>query len=219
MTHQQPTSSSASSLCRSSDVVQVHLELLVPGWISFIGGKDMKISSLFLAAVLSVGLVATTQAKTTDLGTLAAGTTQYFFDAGLQDHFTDYINFDLASAASLKDGFVFAPKIGGLTKVKDFSLTLQSLESSTWIDLATLGTGPGTFKGLTYSFANLLPGSYRLVLDGIGSGHFGGGYIGGLSVAAAVPEASTWAMLMVGFGLVAYQLRRKQKTLEQQLLA
>jgi hypothetical protein len=180
----------------------------------------MKISSLFLAAVLSVGLISTVHAKTTDLGSLSSSSsTQYFFDAGLQDHFTDYINFDLASAASLKDGFVFAPKIKGLTKVKDFSLTLQSLQSSSWIDLATLGNGGGTFKGLTFSFANLLPGSYRLVLDGVGSGHFGGGYIGGLSIAAAVPEAETWAMLLVGFGLIAYQLRRKQKTLEQQLLA
>jgi hypothetical protein len=180
----------------------------------------MKISSLLLAAVLSIGLVSVSHAKTTDLGSLSpASSTQYFFDAGLHDHFTDYINFDLASAASLDEGFIFAPKVKGLTKVKDFSLTLQSLQSSSWIDLATLGTGGGVFKGLTFSFANLLPGSYRLVLDGIGSGHFGGGYIGGLNVAAAVPEAETWAMLMVGFGLVAYQLRRKQKTLEQQLLA
>jgi hypothetical protein len=180
----------------------------------------MKISSLLLAAVLSVGLVSMSHAKTTDLGSLSSSSsTQYFFDAGLHDHFTDYINFDLASAASLSDGFVFAPKIKGLTKLSDFSLSLQSLQSSSWINLATLGTGPGTFKGLTYSFANLAAGSYRLVLDGMGSGHFGGGYIGGFSVAAATPEAETWAMLLVGFGLIAYQLRRKQKTLEQQLLA
>ena len=31
----------------------------------------------------------------------------------------------------------------------------------------------------------------------------------------AVPEAETWVMLLVGLGLVAYQLRRKQRLLEQ----
>ena len=180
----------------------------------------MKISSLLFAAVLSVGMVSLSHAKTTDLGPLSSSSsTQYFFDAGLHDHFTDYINFDLSSAGSLSDGFLFAPKLKGLTKVADFTLSLQSLQSSSWINLATLGNGGGGFKGLTYSFANLMPGTYRLVLDGVGSGHFGGGYIGGFNIAAATPEAETWAMLLVGFGLVSYQLRRKQRTLEQQLLA
>jgi hypothetical protein len=181
----------------------------------------MKISSLLLAAVLSVGLASVGHAKTTDLGSLSSSSsTQYFFDAGLNGHFTDYINFDLASAASLADGFVFAPKVKNLTKVTDFSLSLQSLQSSSWINLATFGSnGSGAFKGTTFSFGNLAAGSYRLVLDGVGKGSFGGGYIGGFNVAAAVPEAETWAMLLVGFSLVGYQLRRKQKSLEQQLLA
>ena len=32
---------------------------------------------------------------------------------------------------------------------------------------------------------------------------------------AAVPEADTWVMLLMAFGIVVYQLRRKQRSLEQ----
>jgi hypothetical protein len=184
----------------------------------FSGVKDMKkLSSLLLAAVLSVGLVSLSHAKTTDLGTLSNGT-QFFYDAGLDNHFTDYVNFDLSSAANIDPGFVFAPVLKGLTKITDFSLSLESMQADSWINLATFGT-TGTFKGNTFSFANLMPGNYRFVLDGVGKGMFGGGYLGGFNVTSAVPEAETWAMLLVGFGLIAYQLRRKQRTLLEQQLA
>jgi len=177
----------------------------------------MKIPSLLLGAVLTVGLVPFSSAKTTDLGTLAEGSTQYFFDAGLSDHFTNYINFDLASAGSLSDGFIFSPNMKNISRIKDFSLSLQMDEAGSWISLASFGSS-GNFKSSNFSFDKLVAGSYRLVLDGIGSGSFGGSYLTGFNVAAATPEAETWAMLLVGFGLVGYQLSRKQKSLEQQLL-
>lgn len=178
----------------------------------------MKLPSLVMATVLGIGLVPCSNAKTVDLGTLSEGATQYFFDAGLSDHFTDYINFDLASAAALTDGFLFSPNLGFLSRISNFSLSLQSQQSGSWISLASFGS-PGGFSASNFSFDNLAAGSYRFVLDGVGKGVFGGGYLGGFSVAAATPEAETWAMLLVGFGLIGYQLSRKQKSLGQQLMA
>jgi hypothetical protein len=62
------------------------------------------------------------------------------------------------------------------------------------------------------------PGSYQVALSGIGTGFFGGLYRGSLQV-AAVPEADVWVMLLVGFAVVLYQLRRKQRSIEQQPVA
>jgi hypothetical protein len=74
-------------------------------------------------------------------------------------------------------------------------------------------------SGSPISFDDLLgPGEYRIALNGIGSGFFGGVYRGSLQV-AAVPEADVWVMLLVGFGAVLFQLRRKQRSLEQQPVA
>jgi hypothetical protein len=64
----------------------------------------------------------------------------------------------------------------------------------------------------------LAPGSYRIGFSGIGNGFLGGIYRGSLQV-AAVPEADVWVMLLVGFAVVLYQLRRKQRSLEQQPVA
>jgi hypothetical protein len=68
-----------------------------------------------------------------------------------------------------------------------------------------------------YTFADLAPGCYAVAI--FGTAKFLSGYAATYRVSvAAVPEIETWLMLLIGLGLAAYQLHRKQKTLGQQVL-
>lgn len=61
-------------------------------------------------------------------------------------------------------------------------------------------------------------GNYTLKIGGTSAGSSGGFY----SVAAAtvpVPEPETWAMLLVGLGLVGYRLRQKAHAMQQEALS
>jgi hypothetical protein len=72
---------------------------------------------------------------------------------------------------------------------------------------ATLGSilAPGSF-----SFDAAVAGSYTAVVGGVvGAGPIPIGTYG--VTIAAIPEAETWAMMLVGMGLVGWQLRRKVK--------
>jgi hypothetical protein len=100
-----------------------------------------------------------------------------------------------------------------LLGIQNFSASLQQMGSGG--GFTTLGAKTGN----PISFDDMLgPGSYRVALSGIGTGFFGGLYRGSLQV-AAVPEADVWVMLLVGFAVVLYQLRRKQRSIEQQPVA
>jgi hypothetical protein len=75
----------------------------------------------------------------------------------------------------------------------------------------------GALRFGTYTFADLSPGSYSLSI--FGGARALSGYVATYRVAvAAVPELETWLMLVIGFGLAAYQLHRKQKSLGLQAL-
>jgi len=158
---------------------------------------------LVLGTLLITGSItanATTQIS--NLGTLEDG------DFGLVSHlfirsqsFTDVVNFTLTSTSSIT-GF-FAP-----FRLESASWTLSS--SSRILDGGALAFG-------RYSFADLAPGSYSVSL--FGDSRAFGFYAATYRVAvAAVPEMETWLMLVIGGGLVAFQLHRKQKALGQQAL-
>jgi hypothetical protein len=89
-------------------------------------------------------------------------------------------------------------------------------------------TFPGgyTLSGTTYAavlnYLPLLVGhTYDLKISGATAvGTSGGAYAGSLTVnTLPVPEPEEWAMMLVGAGLVSYQVRRKQKGLSQSTLA
>jgi hypothetical protein len=63
--------------------------------------------------------------------------------------------------------------------------------------------GPGTF-----TFNADSAGTYTAYLFGKPASDLGGSF--GISI-SAVPEVETWVMLLVGMGLVAYQLRRRSR--------
>ena len=166
-----------------------------------------------LAAVLLFAGAGIANASTTNLDTVGTGTYNFGKVLSFGESFTDYVNFNLDTSAEVSS-FIKSFNMSffnfDLLGIDNFSAKLQSK-----------GSG-GTFTTLLSSVANpisfddfLGPGSYRLAIAGTASGFFGGVYRGTLQV-AAVPEAETWLMILVGFGIVLYQLGRKQRSLERQ---
>ncbi len=92
-----------------------------------------------------------------------------------------------------------------LLGVDDFSATLQRLGSRGFQTVATSFDGPISFDEV------------------LGAGRFGSGrwLLGGRGSpqVAGVAATDVWVMLLVGFGVVLFQLRRKQRTLEQEPVA
>jgi hypothetical protein len=75
--------------------------------------------------------------------------------------------------------------------------------SDSLITSINLMTGVSYFA-ISTGFANTDFGDYSLEITGVGDVVFGGG--GG-----AVPESSTWAMMLAGFGIVGAAMRRRFK--------
>lgn len=162
----------------------------------------MKHGSVIAALVLSTGLLGTANAaiKETSLGTLSdgqAGLVGNFFSS--VDTFTETFHFTLSSMSTIS-GWV---STSGLS---DASWTLSS--GGTTLASGAFGNG-------LYSFSHLAPGAYTASI--FGTSAFNSGYLAQYAV-TAVPEAETWLMIAIGFGLVAFQLHRKHKTLRQRAL-
>ncbi len=168
-----------------------------------------------LGLCLALGAASSTYAKTIDLGNLVAGQSYSFTDGVGLGKFSTDIRFSLGNSMNVS-GFIksFELSLGSfdVLRIENFSGSLEKLVSG--------GSQiVGTTSGNPMSFDDMLgPGSYQVALSGIGTGFFGGLYRGSLQV-AAVPEADVWVMLLVGFGVVLYQLRRKQRSIEQQPVA
>jgi len=160
------------------------------------------------AVVLSVGLMAQAQADTESKtkvisNPLSDGDVGYFANAlDRGTSFTDTLKFTLSGQSN----------IVGL-------LDLLLLNPSSFS--ATL-TGPGSlsqsFSPGVFHFNDLAGGDYTMSFAG-STNHFGGAYATLFRVTAAVPEADTWLMILIGAGLVVFQLRRKQKSLQHRPLA
>ena len=79
--------------------------------------------------------------------------------------------------------------------------------------VGSLGT-QGNSGWVPFSFTTPSAGAYTLVLAGRNVGDNAGGTTGSVidavTVSGAVPEASTWAMLIAGFGLVGAVSRRRR---------
>jgi hypothetical protein len=165
---------------------------------------------LFSAVLLFAGIGAA-QAATTNLGAVTDGSYGFGRSVEFGETFTDYVNFSLNNSAEVSSfikSFDMSIFNFDLLGIDNFSTSLQHLGSSGFTTLSSNTSNPASFDDL------LSPGSYRFSIAGTASGFFGGIYRGTLHV-AAVPEADTWVMLLMGFGIVVYQLRRKQRSLEQ----
>jgi hypothetical protein len=163
----------------------------------------MRLPTVVLAAAMSIGMIGAANAatyKVDDLGPLGDGAFGYVANGfGSAGSFDDVINFSLTNRSSLSGLFA-----------------VFGLDASYALDFGASTLASGAFTTGEYSFADLAPGNYRLSIFGTNSTF--GSYVGTYSV-AAVPEAETWLMILIGMGLVAFQLQRKQRSLHQQSLS
>ena len=164
------------------------------------------------SAILLLAAAGGAQASAINLGGVSQGDYGFGRAINFGETFTDYVNFTLSDSAEVSS-FIksFDMSIFGfdLIGIDNFSTGLEKLGTGGgYTSIASLTSNPASFDDL------LAPGTYRFSVAGTASGFFGGLYRGTLHV-AAVPEADTWVMLLMGLGLVGYQLRRKQRSLEQ----
>ena len=145
---------------------------------------------------------------------LSSGSTELFGRAfASSQSFGDCYSFSLGTSADSFGGTLTIDPLSFLDiNISSITLSGSSLSS------ALIDTTPSVF-----SFSNLLPGTYQLVISGLvtrGAGFddflpLPVGYVGSLTTnaIAAVPEPSTWAMMILGFGGVGYMAyRRSRKT-------
>jgi hypothetical protein len=158
---------------------------------------------------LVLGAAAAANAKTIELRDLGAvarhGSTEAIT---LGPSFSDAAGFgadDAAQSESFGTSLDLSIFEFDLLGVDDFSATLQTLGSRGFQTVATSFDGPTSFDEV------------------LGAGRFGSGLwlLGDRDSpqVAAVAETDVWVMLLVGFGVVLFQLRRKQRTLEQEPVA
>lgn len=159
-----------------------------------------------LALILSVGIIGSAEAtmKQTHLGALGDGSNGFIANLfGSAGTFEDTIDFSLSARSSISGIVLAAGLVNASWKLTSGGNTL----------------GSGGFGTGVYSFADLAPGAYSVSI--FGSNQLFSGYVANYAVNAvsAVPEAQTWLMILIGLGLVAFQLRRKHNTLPHHALA
>jgi hypothetical protein len=174
--------------------------------------RNLATSIKLWSLCLALGAASAADAKTIELRDVRAIERYSITDVITLGQSIDRVGFNIADGSQLGpfdttlDLSIFSFDLLG---TDDFSATLQHLSSSGFQTVATSFDGPISFDEL------LGPSAYG---SGIGSGLLDGLYRGSPQV-AAVPEADVWVMLLVGFGVVLYQLRRKQRSLEQEPVA
>lgn len=125
--------------------------------------------------------------------------------------------FETTTTANTQSSFVANAYGFSISNPGVYQATLTDHADSTAFEFLTLKilhgfttTGPslGGISGSgTFSFLANSAGVYTALLFGIPGGGAGAGSFS-ISV---VPEVETWVMLIIGAGLITYQLRRKNK--------
>ncbi len=166
----------------------------------------MKFAKTAIAvAVLGTALSSVANANDGNYGTLTNGALYSFGDL-ISDgtSFTDTLTFNLSGFSDLT-GFL------GQTGISDLTANVSG---------GALGFGGVNLLPTAYRLDDLSAGAYTVTFKGTaatGSGSIPGIYGTFFSV-AAVPEPDTWLMMIIGAGLVGFQLRRKQKVLRHRPL-
>jgi hypothetical protein len=125
--------------------------------------------------------------------------------------FSDTFNFTLLTSglSGLIADFAISAGVGSSYDISSLTATLYNGFNASGSSIETLaGSGTGTVND---SVNNLTAGNaYSIRVSGTPIGSLGGIYA--YSFAATVPEVETWAMMLVGLGLVGLRLRRKTGT-------
>lgn len=159
----------------------------------------MKTLQLLFALVIGLGAMSAANATTIHLGNVD-GETRYFGDTvRKKSSFTDFVRFRLTEQSVVDFTFKSFYDIAK----SSFAVQLQQKISGVWT----------TMPAASPSFADLSAGKYRWEVTGTTGPQ--SGFWGAKMTVTAVPEADVWMMLLIGLGLIGYQLRRKQRSLKQ----
>jgi hypothetical protein len=171
---------------------------------SVMGVKLMKsVKTAITAVVLGAALCSQAEANSTvDLGLLNYGQSYSFGDlfSTAGPSFIDTVSFKLGTGLSDLGGVLGDSNISGFTATVSGGSLIAPLPLTS-----------------SYLFTDLSQGTYTMTFKGASTGTFPSIYGTFFSV-AAVPEPDTWLMLVIGAGLVGFQLRRKQKVLRHRPL-
>lgn len=161
----------------------------------------------YMASASAVTITSTTNLA--DITGLAKNIGNSFGAAAYGSSFSDLYTFNLSTASQSV----------GTTVTIDLSVGQLNFQLSNMAIKLTDSTGATTYamdntmdasKALQLS-ANLASGTgYRFLVTGDVTGNIGGGYAGVL-LAAPVPEANTYAMMLAGLGLVGFMARRNTR--------
>jgi PEP-CTERM motif len=169
-------------------------------------GDNMTRVKILAALVLAAGSLQAADAAIS-LGTIVPGQSYVLGDTPAVGPFSDTYTFTLATASSLTDGILSA----GLNPLSVLLETAGGI---------SVGSVPVTLAGVVGSglqtFNNLAAGDYQLIISGFSNpttSVFGNSGFYGDVLATPVPEADTWLMMIIGAGLIGFQLRRKHQAL------
>lgn len=155
------------------------------------------LGSLVLAAGLAVSAGA--GATTHDLGSLPSGSSSITETVG-PGNFSDVIDFTIGSKSFVGTGVGASNVVIFGSSVFDIANLTMSIYNS-----ANVKIGSGTDVNLGVLGA----GNYYAVVTGKATGSAGGVYTEAFSV-RAVPEASTWAMMLAGLGMLFFAAKRRK---------
>lgn len=160
----------------------------------------MKIKSLAAALLTTIAAASAS----------AASPTLMYSDPITTSSFSNWLvgTINIGSVSNLEGFFFAAENISGTTPVP-FKLSLDKVTFSSG------AIGAWTTTGDKFSFLNVAAGNYDVTatgtLDGLG-GYKKLALIGASYTLAPVPEPETYAMLLVGLGLMGAVVRRRNKS-------
>lgn len=173
--------------------------------------KKALFSKVAGSLLLSAGLLASGVAAADETITLQQGVATYGITHNGVGSFTDTFLFSVDTASWFSGNAIVGITAPGGQPAANFDITSVSFFSEVngvRTDLAANVTDAGNY--LQFAVPTVLQaGNYGFTVNGTLDGGFAAGSYAGNVAVVAVPEPSTYAMLGLGLGLLAFTARRK----------
>jgi hypothetical protein len=168
-----------------------------------VGAAALAISSL-ASATITVDFSTMSYTGPSQLG---ADTTIGYSDAGLANpSFTEWLTFTDSLAG------LYSITLDTSSRAVNFTTAYLTDGSTNYALSCQVGCAGGTSEFWNLDDQFLAAGQYTLVLNGNNSDT--GALAGTITITDhGVPEPATWAMMLVGFGAIGWQLRRRRSSL------
>jgi hypothetical protein len=170
---------------------------------------------LVLGAAVASAVMAAAPAHAALVSYTASGTTS-FADPATGDSSSSSFSDNGIGSGSFTDTLKFTTGITGETiaaiTITAFSHSFSSFSATLNGITLTPNLIPGNIRVYAIDVASLVAGTQTLVISGSSLGH--AGYSG--SISAPIPEPSTWALSILGLGLIGGMLRSRRQTQRQQ---